>query len=154
MSQGRLNILYVSPIPASPPRFGAQARIHGLMAQLAQRHDVTAVMQFDSEFDAEECRNAMQAHCREVVLVPRPYVGEGLRKRLVQLRSMASTQSWERRLAAVPEMQRTLDRVLRAKRFDLVNLEFSFLGQCHLRQAPPEEGSRAWSWIRTILTTS
>jgi polysaccharide biosynthesis protein PslH len=39
----------------------------------------------------------------------------------------------------VPEMQRALDRVLRAKRFDLVNLEFSFLGECDLRQAPPNE---------------
>jgi polysaccharide biosynthesis protein PslH len=29
--------------------------------------------------------------------------------------------------------------VLRAKRFDLVNLEFSFLGDCNLRQAPPGE---------------
>jgi glycosyltransferase involved in cell wall biosynthesis len=36
-------------------------------------------------------------------------------------------------------MQRALDRVLRGKRFDLVNLEFSFLGKCDLRQAPPNE---------------
>ena len=36
-------------------------------------------------------------------------------------------------------MQRALDRVLRAKRFDLVNLEFSFLAACDLRQAPPNE---------------
>jgi glycosyltransferase involved in cell wall biosynthesis len=139
MSEGRLSILYVSPMPASPPRFGAQARIHGLMTQLARRHDLTAVMQFNSEFDAEECRNAMQDYCRDVVLVPRPRMGAGLRKRLLQFQSLASTRSWERRLAAVPEMQRALDRVLRAKRFDLVNLEFSYLGNCHLRQAPPNE---------------
>ena len=139
MSQGRLSILYVSPMPASPPRFGAQARIHGLMSQLAQRHDLTAVMQVGSEFDAEECRRAMQAYCRDVVLVPSPYVGAGLRKRLLQLQSLASTCSWERRLAAAPEMKRTLDRVLRAKRFDLVNLEFWVHGECDLRQAPPNE---------------
>jgi glycosyltransferase involved in cell wall biosynthesis len=113
--------------------------MHGLMTQLARRHDLTAVMQFDDEFDAEECRNAMQAYCRDVVLVPRPYVREGLAKRLLQLQSLASTRSWERGLAAAPDMQRALDRVLRAKRFDLVNLEFSFLGECHLRQAPPNE---------------
>ena len=139
MSQGRLSILYISPMPASPPRFGAQARMHGLMTQLARRHDLTAVMQFDSEFDAEECRNDMQAYCCDVVLVPRPHVGEGLPKRLLQLKSLASTRSWERGLAMAPEMQRTLDLVLRAKRFDLVNLEFSFLGECDLRQAPPNE---------------
>jgi glycosyltransferase involved in cell wall biosynthesis len=139
MSQGPLSILYVSPIPASPPRFGAQARIHGLMTHLARRHELAAVMQFDNEFDVEECRNAMQPYCRDLVLVPRPYVGEGLRKRLLQLQSLASTRSWERRLAGVPEMKRALDRILRAKRFDLVNLEFSVLGEYDLRQAPPNE---------------
>ena len=135
MSQGRLNILYVSPMPASPPRFGAQARMHGLMTELARRHDLTAVMQFDNEFDVEECRRAMQAYCRNVVLVPRPCVGEGLGKRLLQLRSLASSRSWERRLAAASEIQPALDRALRyVVRF--VNMEFSFLGECNLRQAP------------------
>jgi polysaccharide biosynthesis protein PslH len=41
MSPERLNILFVSHMPASPPRFGAQARVHGLMTQLARRHDLT-----------------------------------------------------------------------------------------------------------------
>ena len=72
MSPERLNILCVSQMPASPPRFGAQARIHGLMTQLARRHDLTAAMLVDDEFDADECRRAMQAYCREVVLVPNP----------------------------------------------------------------------------------
>jgi polysaccharide biosynthesis protein PslH len=113
--------------------------MQGLMTQLARRHDLTAVMLVDNEFDSEECRRAMQLYCRDVVLVPKPYVGGGLAKRLLQLQSLASTRSWERRLAMVPEMQRALDRVLRAKRFDLVNLEFSFHGECDLRQAPPNE---------------
>jgi len=41
MSPERLSILFVSQTPASPPRFGAQARVHGLMTQLARRHDLT-----------------------------------------------------------------------------------------------------------------
>jgi glycosyltransferase involved in cell wall biosynthesis len=109
------------------------------MTQLARRHDVTAVMLVDDEFDAEECREAMQAYCREVVLVPNPYGREGIAKRLVQLRSLASTRSFERLRATVPALQQALDRVLRAKRFDVVNLEFSYLGHCDLRQAPPGE---------------
>ncbi len=113
--------------------------MQGLMTQLAQRHDLTAVMQVDNEFDAGECRTAMQAYCRDVVLVPRPSAGEGLGKRLLQLQSLTSTRSLERRLATAPAMQRALDKVLRSKRFDLVNLEFSFLGECDLRQAPPNE---------------
>src|SRR5215468_5382858 len=140
MSPERLSLLFVSHMPASPPRFGAQARVHGLMTHLARRHDLTAVILVDDdEFDAEECRRAMQAYCREVVLVPNPCVRQGLAKRLLQLQSLASTRSFERILAGVPAMQRALDRVLRTRRFDVVNLEFSFLGGCELRQAPPGE---------------
>jgi polysaccharide biosynthesis protein PslH len=139
MSSERLSILYVSPVPASPPRCGAQARIHGLMTQLARRHDLTAVMLVAQEsFDSEECRRAMQVYCHEVLLVPRPHIGLVFGK-LLQLQSLASARSFERRLVAVPEMKRALDRILRARRFDLVNLEFSFLGEFNLRQAPPNE---------------
>jgi polysaccharide biosynthesis protein PslH len=139
MSPERLSILYVSQMPASPPRFGAQARLHGLMTQLAQRHDITAVMLVDDEFDIEECRAAMQAYCREVVLIKNPYGHDGLAKRLLQLRSLVSTKSFERLRVVVPEMQRALDKVLRGKRFDIVNLEFTFLGHCDLHQAPAGE---------------
>jgi glycosyltransferase involved in cell wall biosynthesis len=139
MTPERLSILYVSQMPASPPRFGAQARMHGLMTQLARRNDLTAVVLVDDEFDAEECRQAMQTYCREVVLVPNPHSEQGLAKRLLQLGSLASPRSFERLRVMVPALQWALNRVLRAKRFDIVNLEFSFLGHCDLRQAPPGE---------------
>jgi polysaccharide biosynthesis protein PslH len=139
MSPQRLTILYVSQMPASPPRFGAQARMHGLMTQLARRHDLTAVMLVDEEFDIEECRRAMQVYCREVVLVPNSSGREGVAKRLLQLRSLVSTRSFDRLRVTVPALQQALDRVLRARRFDVVNLEFPYLGHCVLRQAPPGE---------------
>lgn len=139
MSPKRLNILYVSQMPASPPRFGAQARMHGLMTQLARRHDLTAVSLIDGDFDQEECGRAMQAYCREVVLVPNPNGRDVAAKRLLQFRSMASSRSFERHLFDVPAMQRALDRVLGARRFDLVNLEFPYLGGYRLRQAPSGE---------------
>jgi glycosyltransferase involved in cell wall biosynthesis len=126
-------------MPTSPPRFGAQARAHGLMTQLARRHDLTAVMLIDDvSFDADDCRRAMKAYCREVVLVPVPKLGD-LARRLLQLRSLASTLSFERLLFTVPALQPSLDRLLRARRFDIVNLEFSVLGHYELRQAPPGE---------------
>ncbi|MEJ2228879.1 MAG: glycosyltransferase family 4 protein [Alphaproteobacteria bacterium] len=139
MCQQRLKILYVSPMPSSPPRFGAQARMHGLMKQLAKRHDLTAVMLVHDDFDIEECRQAMQEHCREVVLVPNPNGWEGVIKRVAQLGSLVSTRSFERLVSSVPALQQALDRVLQSTRFDIVNLEFSFLGYCNLRQAPPGE---------------
>ena len=139
MNPQRLNILCVSQMPASPPRFGAQARMHGLMTQLARRHDLTAVMLVDEEFDVEECRRAMQVYCREVVLVPNSCGREGAAKRLLQLQSLVSRRSFDRLRVTVPALQQALDRVLRATRFDIVNLEFPYLGHCVLRQAPPGE---------------
>jgi polysaccharide biosynthesis protein PslH len=139
MSPERLNILYVSHMPASPPRFGAQARVHGLMTQLARRHDLTAVMLIEDEFDLEDCRCAMQGYCRDVVLVPNPFGADGRAKRLLQLGSLASMQSFERLRVRVPELQHALNLVLEAKRFDIVNLEFPYLGHCDLRRAPPGE---------------
>ncbi len=136
VSPARLKILCVSQMPASPPRFGAQARVHGLMTQLAKRHDLTAAMIIDDEFDADECRRAMQEYCREVVLVPNPWGRPGLAKRLLQVRSLASLRSFERLRVTVPAMRQTLDRILRATRFDVVNLEFPYLGHYELRIAP------------------
>src|SRR5512143_432190 len=109
MSSARLDILYVSQMPASPPRFGAQARVHGLMTELAKRHDLTAVMLVDDDFDLAECRHAMQQYCDEVVLVPNPNGRGGTRKRLQQLRSLASPRSFERLRVSVPAMQQALD---------------------------------------------
>src|SRR5437762_395735 len=139
MSPARLKILYVSPMPASPPRFGAQARVHGLMTQLARRHELTAAMLVDDEFNADECRRAMQAYCHKVVLIPNLFGRGGLTKRLLQLRSLASTRSFERLRVTIPALEQTLDRLLRAQRFDVVNLEFSALGHCNLRLAPTGE---------------
>ena len=139
MSPERLSILYVSHMPPSPPRFGAQARIHGLMTNLAKWHDLTAVMLIDDEFDADECRQAMQDYCREVILIPNPNGRDGMAKRQLQVRSLFSSRSFERLRATVPALQRELDRVLTSQRFDVVNLEFTFLGAYNLRQAPPGE---------------
>jgi len=139
MKPDRLNILCLSQMPASPPRFGAQARMHGLMTQLARRHDLTAVMLVDDEFDIDECRRAMQVYCRDVVLVQNPYGRNGVAKRLQQLRSLVSTRSFDRLRVTVPALQQALDQVLRARRFDIVNLEFPYLGHCVVRQAPRGE---------------
>ena len=139
MSPERLRILFVSQMPASPPRFGAQARANGLMTELARRHDLTAVILIDDEFDIDECRRAMQAYCREVVLVPNPYGRGSLAKRLLQFRSVLSRWSFERLRVIVPAMQQAIDRILQAERFDVVNLEFTFLGHSNLRQAPAGE---------------
>ncbi|HEY1418020.1 MAG TPA: hypothetical protein VGF41_08940, partial [Myxococcaceae bacterium] len=90
MRSPRLSILCLSQLPPSPPRFGAQARMHGLWTALARRHDLTSVALADEEFDLDECRAAMGRYSKEVLLVPNPKGKGGAVKRALQLRSLAS----------------------------------------------------------------
>ncbi|HEX9487760.1 MAG TPA: glycosyltransferase family 4 protein [Gemmatimonadales bacterium] len=137
MNPERLNILCVSQMPPSPPHFGAQARMHGLMTNLARRHQLTAISLVDEEFDADVCGRAMREYCREVILVPNPKGRNGLAKRALQLRSIASLRSFERHRYSVAALQDALDRALRQQPFDLVDLEFPYLAHFRLRQSPP-----------------
>lgn len=137
MSDQRLRVLFVSQMPPSPPRFGAQARMHGLLTQVARGHDVTAVVLIDDEFDADECGRALREYCAEAVLVPNPRGREGLAKRLLQLRAAASLSSYERLRVAVPALQGVLNSLLRSRTYDVVNLEFPYLAHLDFRQAPP-----------------
>jgi polysaccharide biosynthesis protein PslH len=130
-------ILHVSQLPASPPRFGAQVRIHGLLSEIASRSEVTALSLVDPEFDLEECRRAMLAYCREVVLVPNPQGAQGWRKRVLQLRSMASTESFERLRVNLPAFARVLGDLLARRNFDLVYMEFAHLARYLSAGRPP-----------------
>jgi glycosyltransferase involved in cell wall biosynthesis len=132
----RLRILYVSQVPPSPPRYGAQVRIHGLMTALAERHEVSSVCCASSEEEAEGARRAMGAYCREVHVVVDPTSEAALGKRLLQLRSLASLHSFERHLFTTVRMQRRLDAVLSARRFDVVNVEGPFVVHHRFRAAP------------------
>ncbi len=111
--------------------------MHGLLTELARRHDVTALSLVDGDFDAKACERAMKEYCREVVLVDNPRGGNGAAKRVQQLRSLASMHSFERRQFAAPGLQAALDRLLERTRFDVVNLEFHFSAHYALRKSPP-----------------
>ncbi|HUM09612.1 MAG TPA: glycosyltransferase family 4 protein [Myxococcaceae bacterium] len=137
MRSARLSILCLSQMPPSPPRFGAQARMHGLWTALARQHDLTSVALADDGFDLEECRAAMGRYSQEVLLLPNPRGRGGAMKRALQLRSLASVHSFERHRVEVPALGRALDQLLRTRRFDVVNVEFPYLAHLRLRQAPP-----------------
>lgn len=132
----RLRVLFVSPMAPSPPRFGAQARTHGLLTHLAQEHDVTALVLHDDDATPAASGEAMRAYCREVTFVKNPNGAAGWRRRALQLRSWLSGRSYQRHLFAVPAFQQALDRVLRAQRFDVVFVNFPYLGHYDVRQSP------------------
>jgi len=66
----RLRVLFVAPYLPSPPRFGGQRRLHGLIAGLAEDHDVSVLSLVDPSEDHTESVRATEAYCREVVIVP------------------------------------------------------------------------------------
>lgn len=136
MTSRRLDLLFVSMYPASPATFGAQRRIEGLMTALARRHRVSAVALVSPDLDAAAAERAMRAYCDEVVLVP-ARADRGPAKRLVQLRALVSTRSFEAHQVVVPGMQRTLSEVLRRRRRDVVSLEGPYLSAYRVREAPP-----------------
>ena len=137
MTPERLRLLYLLPMPPSPPRFGAQARMHGLMTELARRHDITALSLVDEEFDAEECERALRTYCRAATVIRNPRGLGGRAKRLLQLRSLGSRASFERLRYSVPALREALERTLSRERFDLVDVEFPYLAHLPLRGSPP-----------------
>jgi glycosyltransferase involved in cell wall biosynthesis len=132
----RLQLLYLSQFPPSPPSYGAQRRIQGLLSALSHRHDITCVSLISPDLDAREAETAMRGYCKEVVLVPaRSWAGLG--KRLLQLRALVSPHSYEHHFFNLPALYPVLARLLTAKRFDVVNVEHPFLAHLPLRRAPP-----------------
>src|SRR5438876_12355075 len=107
----RLNVLLVSPMVPSPPRFGAQARTHGLLSHFAKDHDLTAVVLHDDDETPHTSGPAMRAYCRDVTFVRNPNATAGWRRRVQQARSWISRRSYQRHLFAVPALQAALDRV-------------------------------------------
>ena len=76
--------------------------MHGLMTELARRHDLTAVMLADEGFDLDECQREMKNYCRDVQLIRNPYGRDGIAKRMLQFRSLVSTRSFDRLRVTVP----------------------------------------------------
>ena len=132
-----LRVLLLSPMAPSPPRFGAQARTHGLLSNLAQHHEITAVIVHEDESTPQTSEAAMRSYCKQVHFIRNPYAVSGWRRRLLQLRSWFSPKSYQRLVSMFPELQNRLDELLTAQRFDVVLVNFPHLAHYRLRQSPP-----------------
>jgi glycosyltransferase involved in cell wall biosynthesis len=137
MTTESIKVLLLSPMAPSPPMFGAQARTHGLLTNLAQQFEITAVILHDDETTPQINGAAMRSYCREVHFIRNPHGASGWRRRLLQLRSWFSRKSFQRLVSMAPELQACLDKVLTAKRFDVVLVNFPHLAHYRLRQSPP-----------------
>lgn len=121
-----MKILFVTPFLPSPPRFGGQRRLDGLMRSLAVKHELSVISFNASDEFAEMSLEATRAYCREVVTYPDMEFREQRDKRLLQARSLLSRFSFEHLLLArrhefLARLQQLIDR----GNFDIVQVEFA-----------------------------
>lgn len=122
---GRMSVLFVTPFLPSPPSFGAQRRLHGLISGMAAANDVSVLSLVDPSEDHEEALRATEEYCRRVVTVSNPaYSAIGARKRLLQLASLGSPHSYEWLGHSEEPFRAALEQML-AHRYDVVHFELA-----------------------------
>lgn len=120
----QMRILFVTAYLPSPPRYGGQRRLEGLIRGLARYHDVSVVALVDPREDSSCSVRATAAYCEKVVAVPNDgYALTTKRKRLTQLRSLLSRRSYESLLYEIPALKRALEELLAEGSFDIVSFE-------------------------------
>jgi glycosyltransferase involved in cell wall biosynthesis len=121
-----MKILAIVPYLPSPPTFGGQRRLQGILKQLARRHELSLLSLHSPVHDLDAWKAATRRWCADVTVFPHPpFSLSGGRKRLTQLGTLASLRSWDfsshrsERLAAV------LRDKLASQHFDLLLVEFA-----------------------------
>jgi glycosyltransferase involved in cell wall biosynthesis len=134
-----MKVLFVLPYLPSPPRFGGQRRLHGLMVEIARRHEVWVATLIDPAEDNTEALAATRAYCRRVIAVTnaRHFAG-GATKRLFQLGSLIAPVSYENLVYRSLSLQQELNVLLSTEKFDVVQVEFAQMGVFRL----PRTGGR------------
>jgi len=124
-----MKILFVIPYLPSPPRFGAQRRLDGLMRGLAARHEVSLLSFVADDEHAEDSLRTSASYCHRVTTVQNDVLGLSVnKKRLMQLRSLLSRRSFEFDLCYDSKFQAAIHGTLDETPYDLVQVEFSQLG--------------------------
>ncbi len=133
-----MRILFVTPYLPSPPRFGAQRRLEGLMRGLARRHEVSLLSFSKPDGAGDAGLAAAHDYLHSVVTVPYDVLDVDVgQKRLLQLRSLASRHSFETLLMRRPEFQSQLAALLGSTPYDVVQVEFSQMGSYQLTRREP-----------------
>src|ERR1700733_3473948 len=116
-----LRILFVTPYLPSPPRFGGQRRLHGLISGLAASHEGSVLSFVDPGEDHQTSRGAPHPYCCRVTTVPNRRFDAGWgSKRMLQLGSLLLPWSYERIIHRARAFQRALDGMLATEPYDVV----------------------------------
>src|SRR5258708_22802487 len=121
-----MKILFVTPYVPSPPTFGGQRRIHGLMRALSKRHALSLLALHNPIDPIDEWRERTRGFYPDTELFVQPAFGlQGRAKRTAQLRSLFGLRSWDaishRNEAMVSRLRERLAR----ERWDAVVVEFA-----------------------------
>jgi glycosyltransferase involved in cell wall biosynthesis len=108
-----------------PPVFGGALRIHYLLKNLAERHNVTVVC-FGDPGTEEAIRAAFSPGPKNIFVVPYPWPRRF--RRLAQAASHFTSSSFSQLSCNSKKMQATLDLVVSRYPFDLVVTEFPMMG--------------------------
>lgn len=122
-----MKILYLMPFSPVPANFGGALRAFHLLRELAVRHRVTAVG-YGSEEQARELSRRVPS-LEGVQFLPPTWMAR--HRRLGQAVALLGPRSHHHLSVVSPGMQRTIDRLLGASRYDAVHTEFSHLGPFH-----------------------
>lgn len=125
-----MKLLFLSPYLPSPPQSGAPRRVHGLISELARRHEVSLIALVAPGEDTGTALQATGQYCSEVVTVQSERLDRALshkRKRIIQLRSLLHPHSYERLTYHHPPFQWALDRLVAQHDFDVITTEHSQL---------------------------
>ena len=121
-----MKLLFLAPYLPSPPQSGAPRRVHGLMSELARRHDVSLLAFTVPGEDTAAAIAATSQYCSQVVTVEGRHLDRALggsRKRRLQLRTMFGMKSFERLAYYDAGFQRELDRLIEHGEFDVITTE-------------------------------
>jgi polysaccharide biosynthesis protein PslH len=120
-----MRILVITPFLPSPPRFGGQRRLDGLLRSLAAKHEVSVISFTATDEFTDVSLRATREYCRELVTFPDMEFVDRRNKRLLQARSLFSIHSFEHLLVARrTEFLAHLQRMIDTGGYDIVQVEF------------------------------
>ena len=121
-----MKILFVAPYLPSPPRFGGQRRMDGLMRGLAANHEVSILSFNTSDEHTQDSLDATRKFCRNVTALSDLDPRTLREKRRLQMRSLLSVRSFEYLQAKRrADFQRQIDEHLASEEYDIVQVEFA-----------------------------
>ena len=121
-----MKVLFVTPYVPSPPTFGGQRRIHGLMRALSKRHTLSLLALHNPINPIDKWRERTRDFYPDTEVFVQPAFGlQGPAKRTAQLRSLYGLRSWDAISYRNEAMALRLRERLARETWDAVVVEFA-----------------------------